>query len=181
MSAFYRSGPLIQVLCTELEITVLTSLVQQLTGLLEGDSEPLADDPFARWQAELSHTELDFSDPVLARLFPEAQPGDDDASAEFRRLTVGRQRQERLGNASIVLDELEANDAGVLEIAVTSVDAWLKTLNSIRLSLAVRLGIETVADQEVAAAIAADDPRSFVYSLYEWTAYFIEELLSVSG
>ncbi|MDR1432446.1 MAG: DUF2017 domain-containing protein, partial [Propionibacteriaceae bacterium] len=76
MSFFHRAGAVIQLRCTEFEIAILTSMTQQVAGLLEGDAQPLADDPFVRWQAELTQADLDFSDPVIARLFPSSQPGD---------------------------------------------------------------------------------------------------------
>ena len=89
MRPFSRHGPVIRLRLTEYEATLLESLFDQLATLLEGDREPVRDgDPFARWQAEFSETgQVDHSDPVIARLFPEAYPDDPAASAEFRRFT----------------------------------------------------------------------------------------------
>jgi hypothetical protein len=180
MTKFSRKGTMIRVRSSEFEISILVSLVQQVAGLLEGDARSAPEDPFARWQAEMSDAELDFSDPVLARLFPEAIPADQVASGEFRRLTAGRQRAERLSNAGIVLDELKDNDEGMLEIPVAHLDAWLKTVTSVRLSLAVRLGIETADDLQELEDLPESDPRTFVYNIYEWLAFFSEALLAAA-
>nr|WP_300143496.1 DUF2017 family protein [Propionicimonas sp.] len=183
MRDFRRSGPSILMRLTDYEATLLESLVEQLAGLLEGEGEPPAeDDSFARWQAELSGSDLlDRSDPVIGRLFPDAYAGDAQASEEFRRLTQAKQRGDRLGQAEVVLSALRDSDAGKhpVQVRVIELDTWLKTLTALRLSLAVRLGIETPADAEELDALGEDDPRSYIYRVYEWIAYLSENLLGL--
>ncbi|MDR1710684.1 MAG: DUF2017 domain-containing protein [Propionibacteriaceae bacterium] len=181
MKAFSRKGSVIRARMSEFERTILASLVQQVAGLLEGDAAAAPSDPFAMWQAEMGAVDLDFDDPVLARLFPAAFADDEQASAEFRRLTAGRQRQERLSNAGRVLDDIENSDEDIVEIDAADCDAWLKTLTSVRLALAVRLGIEVAEDTSELDDLPEDDPRSFVYSVYEWLAYVCESLLGLGG
>ena len=163
------------------EVMILTSLVEQVAGLLEGDATaPAADDPFALWQAELAPpVELDRDDPVIARLFPDAYPDDEHASDEFRRLTQARQRQTRLTNAGAVLAGLRASRGGTTRVSIPLADlpAWLTTLTSVRLSLAVRLEIDTDADRERVEALPRSDPRWFTYRVYEWLAHVQERLL----
>lgn len=70
MRDFKRSGPLIKMKLTDYEATLLESLVDQFSGLLEDGSAPLeSSDPFERLAAESVAPELDTSDPVIARLF----------------------------------------------------------------------------------------------------------------
>lgn len=180
---FRRSGPTIQMRLSDYEATLLESLVEQLSGLLEAEAEPpTGDDPFARWQAELGTAdELDHSDPVIRRLFPDAYAGDEAASGEFRRLTGARQRSDRLGQVEVVLSALRDSEAGrhPVQVRVIELDAWLKTLTALRLSLAVRLGIETPADADALDELPDDEPRAYLYRVYEWIAYLTENLLGL--
>jgi hypothetical protein len=183
MRDFRRSGPTILMRLTDYEATLLESLVEQLAGLLEGDGEtPAEGDSFARWQAELSASDLlDRSDPVISRLFPDAYAADPHASEEFRRLTQARQRHDRLGQAEVVLSALRDSEAGThpVQVRVIELDTWLKTLTALRLSLAVRLGIDTPSDADELDALSEDDPRSYIYRVYEWIAYLSEGLLGL--
>jgi len=183
MRDFKRSGPMIRMKLTDYEATLLESLVEQYTGLMEAEErQPEAGDSFARWQAELSRNDpLDHSDPVINRLFPDAYPQDREASDEFRRLTQARQRSNRLGEAEAVLSALRDTDGGrhPVQVRVIELDSWLKTLNGVRLSLAVRLGIGTPDDAEELDALPDDDPRAYVYRVYEWIAYLVENLLGL--
>ena len=164
-------------------MTLLESLVDQLTELLQADEDPAPrDDPFARWQAEFDETEsLDHSDPVIRRLFPDAYPDDRAASADFRRFTQAQQRSERLDLADVVATNLRDSEAGSrpVSVRVLDADAWLKTLTALRLSLAVRLGLETAADAKTLDELPDDDPRSYVYRVYEWLGYLSERLIAL--
>ena len=183
MRDFRRSGPTIQMRLTDYEATMLESLVEQLAGLLEGDvSVPADGDSFSRWQAELAGGgPLDRDDPAIGRLFPDAYAGDPGASEEFRRLTQGRQRGDRLEQTGVVLAALRDSDAGKrpVQVRVIELDSWLKTLTALRLSLAARLGIEAAEDAEELDALDEEDPRSYLYRVYEWIAYLTENLLGL--
>jgi len=183
---FVRSGDEIRIQLSEFEVRMLTSLVEQLAGLLEGEpTDPGRVDPITRWQAELADFDdpdlLDHSDPVIQRLFPDAYPDDPGASADFRRFTQGQQRWDRLEHAGIVRAALSASDAGSLRVIVPvgEAEAWLKLLTGLRLSLAARLRIESASDAEVLGDLPEDDPRSSVYRVYEWLAYLSENLLDL--
>ena len=187
MRDFTRRGDLIRLRLGEYEVSLLESLVLQLSGLLEDGSPAPVDgsgDPFDRWQAELgAQPTLDSSDPVIGRLFPDAYADDPAAAAEFRRFTQSRQVMERLEQAGTVLDALAATDEGRhrLEVPLARVNDWLRVLTALRLSLAVRLGIESPEDADSLDALGEDDPRSFVYRVYEWLAYLSEGLLTQLG
>lgn len=165
----------------EYELALLTSLTEQLIGLLEAEQvEPVSEDPLDVWEAELSGGQLDQSDPVIARLFPPAYRDDPLAQAEFRRYTENAQRRTKAEQAQVVLDALESADPSERRVAIeaSQTEAWLKTLAALRLSLAVRLGIQEAADIDELEALDADDPRAFVYNVYEWLGYFLETLLA---
>lgn len=184
MSDIVRDGPVIRLRLTEYEAALLESLLDQLSEMLAPEDEPVvADDPFERWQAEFSESDpLDRSDPVIERLFPQAYPDDPKASDEFRRFTESRQRQARIDQAELVMDALRASDGGrhAVQVRVIELDEWLKALTALRLSLAVRLGIERAEDADRLEALDDDDPRGYTYRVYEWLGYLTEALLAHS-
>lgn len=124
------------------------------------------------------------ADPALARLVPDAYPGDREASAEFRRLTAGDILGRRELDARTVLDSLEgdgplpdpaelAEDDALrgrtLTLSAEQSEAWLRTLAAVRLVLASRLGIQDEDDR------ADDDPR---FLLYDWLGARLEAMIA---
>lgn len=181
MTRFRRQGRQWTLRLAEYEFTLLKSLAEQLIGLLEADElPPPEDDPLAAWEAEMKGSQLDPTDPVIARLFPPAYRDDPAAQADFRRYTENAQRRAKIDQAGIVLAAMAVADPQErrVDIAPEEVEAWLKTVAAIRLSLAVRLGIERAEDLEGFEELSEDDPRTFIYSVYEWLGYFLETLLS---
>lgn len=141
------------------EVHVLTELVAQLLDLYEA-----ADD----------------HDPAIDRLSPAAYRDNDEASAEFRRLTRTDLLTQRSEDASTMLgainaaagsahDETDATITVVLDDA--SVLAWMRTLASLRLVMATRLGIGQNDHHD------HDDPN---YALYDWLAYRLETLVEAT-
>lgn len=165
------------------EIALLTSLTEQYVELLGGASEPVTggDDPLA-WLSEAmgESSRLDHTDPLIQRLFPDARPDDPVASAEFRRFTEDDQRRTRIEDAAVVLAAL-GRDADALAVTRADFPAWLRTINALRLSLAVRLGIEDEQAHEELLALPSRDPRSYLVSLFEWLGFFLESLLEAMG
>lgn len=182
MSRVRRSGRQLLITLADYEEAVLESLVEQFISLLEGDRDAAAgDDPFARWEAELAAPgDVDHSDPVIARLFPPAYRDDPEATDEFRRLTESAQRRHKIDQATTVLAALQETNAGVDPAVVRSleVEAWLKTITAIRLSLSVRLGIAEADDVEELEQLDEENPRSVMYGMYEWLGYLLEEILA---
>ena len=104
-------------------------------------------------------------DPVLRRLLPDAYGDDQEESAEFRRFTERSLTSAKVENAERLIASLEAgglDDEGEMDTVVeveldpADVQAWLRSLTDIRLSIAVRLGIDSEADQ--LALAEGDDP-----------------------
>ncbi|MFT4296427.1 MAG: DUF2017 domain-containing protein [Micropruina sp.] len=181
MTRFRRSGGQLMINLADYEEAVLESMVEQLIGLLEGDGvRTAADDPFAQWEADMAApSDLDTSDPVIARLFPPAYRGDAAAEQEFRRFTQGAQRRTKIEQARVVLDALLETNGGRDPVIVREIEfeAWLKTITAIRLSLSVRLGIETADDIDELEQLDDDEPRGVLYGMYEWLGYFLEGLI----
>ena len=123
-------------------------------------------------------------DPALARLVPDAYRDDAAAAREFRALTAADLLQRRQDEAVAVLQDLSPDgepwDTGGLsddELTETveirlpraRAQAWLRTLNALRLVLATRLGIDTDDDHD------DGDPR---FGIYDWLGYRLDGLVA---
>lgn len=182
MKEFRRSGDQLVTELEEVEVALLTSLVSQVDELLGGAGERsvASADPFEVWADEFAAgVPLDRSDPVIGRLFPDAYADDETAAAEYRRYAAEAQRRARVDDNRIVLTALAATDGGgaPLAIATDEVGAWIKTLNGVRLSLAVRLGIESEADHRRLERLSLRDPRTQVVAIYDWLGMVLESIL----
>ncbi|MCA5922773.1 DUF2017 family protein [Curtobacterium oceanosedimentum] len=134
------------------ERALLTSLTEQLRQVLDGD---LTDDP------------------VAERMFPDAYPGDDDASAEFREYTQSDLLRQKTTNATIVHEWLTGVRDGPLD--TEDEQAWLRTLTDLRLTIAERLGIADADDEQ--RSVEADAGVG-LRDVYDWLGYVQEHLVT---
>lgn len=183
MIPFTRSGNELVAEFDDFEVALVSSLITQVSELVGGSGEPEASgDQFAVWAQEMrSGSELDRTDPVVARLFPDAYD-DEVAAAEHHRYSQDALRRARIADSDLVLAGLAATRDGEepLVVPLGEVDAWLKTINGVRLSLAVRLGIETESDHASLERLPARDPRSQIVDLYDWLGLVLESLLEAA-
>lgn len=182
MRAFRRVGTSLEAEIEEVEVVLLASLAEQLQELL-GGAEGVRDlqgmDAFQRLAAgESGQVELDHADPLIDRLFPEAY-GVAELDAEFRRFTEDDARLARVRDASVVLADLANTREGTRPLVVSPehTTAWLKTVNALRLSLSVRLGIVDEQSVEELDRLPARDPRARLVDLYDWLGFVLESLL----
>jgi Domain of unknown function (DUF2017) len=189
MRKFGRKRGMITTQLSSYEVELLTSLVKQLVELVS-DGEP-AGFPAGRAPAdsfealvadlEVNHDEPEVSeDPVLKRLFPDAYPEDATASSEFRRFTERDLKAKKVAEAQVVLDRLAATELGAhdLRIPRQEVEAWLRTLTSVRLAVATRLGISDAEAADELNALPEEDPRSFMVSVYDWLGFAQETMIN---
>jgi Domain of unknown function (DUF2017) len=189
MRKFARKRGVITTKLSSYEVELLTSLVKQLVELVsDGEPagfppDPAPADPLEALAAEL---EVDMSepevpeDPVLRRLFPEAYPDDASASSDFRRFTERDLKAKKVADAQVVLDRLATTELGGRDLRIPGeeVEAWLRTLTSVRLALATRLGISDAAAADELSALPEDDPRSFLASVYDWLGFAQETMIN---
>jgi hypothetical protein len=181
-----RSGRIIATF-SGFEADLLRSLASQLVELLRNEAAVPHDhgDPLeAMLRFDGPTTAPD--DPVLARLFPTAYPGDDEASAEFRRFTEGSLRDGKAVGAASIIDTLE--EAGLpphlgdqrlvidVELDQETALAWLKSFTDLRLALATRLEVEQ-DDDAYWASLPDDDPRAQAHDIYDWIGALQETLV----
>ena len=189
MKKFSRRRGLISTSLSAYEVQLLTSLVGQLVELVS-DGEPddfgareATSDPFERLvrdlQAEPDAPEVS-DDPVLRRLFPNAYPHDATASSDFRRFTERDLRGKKVDDARVVLRDLDATAGGSRDLRVDPADAeaWLRTLTSVRLAVATRLGITDADSAEELAELPDEDPRAYMMSVYDWLGFAQETLIA---
>lgn len=183
MRAFERDGDTLVADLEDYEVAMLASLVEQLNELLGDTGErpaPASDDPFDRWEVGFGGvTPLDHDDPLVQRLFPDAYADDHAAAEDFRRFTEDELRRSRIRAGHVVLRDLRATREGrrPLVVAQSHADAWLQTVNGLRLSLSVRLGIVDEHSHTELEALPARDPRSQLMSLYDWLGFVLESLV----
>lgn len=122
-------------------------------------------------------------DPAFERLVPSPYPDDTEASQEFADAMRDDLLDRRAADAALVrtaLDEF-VDDDGVPEgeplesrdvlIPDGQIDAWIRTLNALRLVIATRLGIvdEDRHDE--------DDPR---FGVYDWLGFRLDGLVQAA-
>jgi len=185
---FVRRRGMLTTSLSAYEVELLTSLVRQVVELVsDGEPEGFATpdptaDPFealtAGLQADPDAPEVS-DDPVLRRLFPNAYPHDADASSDFRRFTERGLRTTKVTDATVVLDDLATTEAGRVDLRVQPdhVEAWLRTLTSVRLAVATRLGVVDSESADELAQVDSSDPRSYMVSVYDWLGFAQETLV----
>jgi hypothetical protein len=186
---FKRRGAVISTHFSSYEVELLSSLVTQLVEMVSDgqpqefrhDEEP--EDPFAAWAQDLAPdpSEPEVSDdPVLQRLFPNPYPHDAEAASDFRRFTERDLKTKKITEAQVVLQRLDETGQGARDVRIPAdeVDQWLRTLTSVRLAVATRLGITDSESAELMAELPESDPRTFMISVYDWLGFAEETLIS---
>ena len=169
----------------EVEAAVLSSAVEQLLHLL-GTQDDAHDDPLAAMVGLPAGDVARPDDPALARLLPDAyrpdatdEPGfdADEAATEFRRYTEADLRAGKRAHAATVLETLQAlPPGGRLRLDRTQADAWLGTLNDLRLVLGTRL---EVTDDPLEQPLPQDEELAHALQVYGWLGWLQESLLDV--
>lgn len=118
-------------------------------------------------------------DPALERLLPAGNRTDDQASAEFRRLTEHGLRQRKARHLESAIAALRAPGSGVELDERTAVD-FVIALTDVRLVLGERLELREDADvdrleQELEEA-DEDDPRTHAMAVYDFLTWLQETL-----
>jgi hypothetical protein len=156
------------------EASLLRSLVSQIMDLIEPEVAKLddLDEIEALLQASAAVTP---QDPVLARLLPDGYRDDPDAAGEFRRYTELSLRTAKHEAAKAMLDSLP-EAGGKLQLTPEQAQAWLKSLNDVRLALGVKLGV-TENFEEQWDGLAEKDPRRTAFEVYAWLGAVQESLV----
>ena len=154
------------------ESQVLGQLAREVLGLVE--PAEASDDPLAALVGLPSGDVTPPDDPVLQRLLPEAYRDDDAAAADFRRYTDSDLRATKRGHATVVLETLPEG-GGRMALDRDQADAWLGSLNDMRLALGTSLGVTEDTDPD---DFEEDHPARQALEIYGWLGWLQESLLS---
>jgi hypothetical protein len=106
-------------------------------------------------------------DPSVRRLFPPAYPDDAERDAGYQVLT----RDELLEHRLAALDTVEESLDG-RELDGAGMNAWMTTLNSLRLVLGTRLDVD-----EDLPVLDRDDPLAPAYAVYEYLGWVLSQVV----
>lgn len=124
-----------------------------------------------------SHVSGD-EDPAIRRLFPIANRTDEQAAAEFARLSEAGLRRRKRDNLLAAVDLLERGDA--IELSAAQAHTFLVALTDIRVVLGERMGLRTDDDAAAldvtAASLGEDDPRLHFILVYDFLTWLQETL-----
>ncbi len=175
-----------------IERAVLTQLLREIVQLMESGRTQSAGqvDELA---AQLGLADLGTdpnvcvptpTDPVELRLLPDGYRQDPEAAADFRKFTHESLRQSKIADAEQVLRDLAAgtDDTGTVTIEPGLEQAWLRSLNDLRLGLSARLNLAEIPFEQL-HELPDDDPRSASAMVYEFLTWLQDSLLEclVSG
>ena len=187
MAGFRRTARGVSARFTAGQAGILRNLVAQVADLVGGPGA--AEAPPAEGPGEAADgLPVDFAailatdgpsappeDPVLARLLPDAYGDDPEAAGEFRRYTEHDLRSGKVAAAQTVLATLPA-DGGRVRLSAGDAEAWLRSLNDVRLALGVVLGITEDYEREF-GELDPDDPREAYLHVYDFLTFLQETLV----
>jgi Domain of unknown function (DUF2017) len=150
---------------------VLEYMCEQVEELLAEDDADAQTPQWARDLGLASPPRETPTDPILARLLPDAY-ADPEQASEFRRLAEGDLRAAKLRNMATVRDRL---DDDPLEISGDA-QAWLAFLADCRLMLGTEL--EVTEDESM---WPSRDPRKNLYLYLGWMQQELVETLMKGG
>ena len=179
MAGFRRTSDGVTARFARPEAAIIRDLVEQVVELVQPEPPvPDADELAAMVgmsESELSDPEMP-DDPVLARLLPDAYRDDPDAAGEFRRFTESGLRSGKVECAQTLLDTLPPG-GGKVRLTSDQAEAWLRSLNDVRLALGVRLGVTDDYDA-LDEDVQSEDPRFAYVQVYQWLAYIQGSLVA---
>ena len=115
------------------------------------------------------------TDPVLARLLPDAYQDDPDAAGEFRKYTESSLREAKKYFAQTLLETLPP-EGGRVKLSADQARDWLRALNDVRLMFGVRLEV-TEDFEDRLASLDPEDPRFVAFEVYGWLGALQESLV----
>lgn len=162
MSMFRRKGGKCLARFSSDEVKVLRKVVSEVIALLS--------DGFDR------------TDPVVARLFPDAYPNAPEESADYRKYTQGDLKTAKIDQAGAVLAALPSHGGSEVRLDPEEAETWLRALTDARLALGIRLEVSDEMDLEgeLDEAVGADptSQRVFQLSVYAYLGFLQESLVA---
>ncbi|MFZ1362632.1 MAG: DUF2017 family protein [Candidatus Nanopelagicales bacterium] len=118
-------------------------------------------------------------EPMSARLFPPGYVGDTGQAHDFRRFTEPELRKQKIDNARLINRTLAAAagaDPPQIVLGVDEVTPWLRSINDLRLTIAVQVGIGEPDELDRLANPAIQTVRELYDFLTWWQGSLLEVL-----
>jgi hypothetical protein len=111
-------------------------------------------------------------DDRLRRLYPTAYPTDAGAEEEYQSFM-----REELSSSRLAALDAAAATLDASELTAEELEAWMGSVNAVRLVLGTMLDVTEELDLDT---IAPDDPEIETYVLYSYLSFLLEELIRAS-
>lgn len=154
------------------EAAVLRGLVDEVRQMLAGRTDDNPADELAVITGIRTGPSTRPDDRVLARLLPDFTTEDADLAAGLRSLHEPALIDAKNAAASVLLETLPES-GGRIELSPDQADAWLTTLNDVRLALGTALDVSEDMPEE----LPADDPRASHLGVYHWLTFVQDALV----
>jgi len=169
------------------DATMLRGLVMPVIELLNDPARPAPQEPKSAESVDLfDDLERMFNettapppetptDPVLARLLPDAYQDDPEAAGEFRKFTESSLREAKKYFAQTLLETVPPK-GGRVKLTADQARDWMRALNDIRLMIGVRLDVTEDFDEQL-EKLDPKDPRFAAFQVYGWLGAVQESLV----
>jgi hypothetical protein len=172
---FRRTRHGIEIRLDRAEAALLRQLTAELLALLVEDDVAAPADPLEALVGMTLEEARPPSDPVLARLLPDAYRDDPDAAGDFRRYTEPELRATKRAALRRITADVAA-EGGRVTLDENGGNTWLAALNDLRLALGTRLDVTEDIYAE-ADRLDPHDPRLASLAVYEWLGLLEETLV----
>ena len=154
------------------EAAVLRGLIGEVRRMLGGRADEHPHDELAELTGLHTGPSTTPADPVLARLLPDFTTNDTQLAGALRELHEPELIAAKDAAAAVVLETLPPS-GGRVELSPEQADAWLASLNDVRLALGTALDVT----EEMPDELPEDDPRSPHLGVYHWLTWVQETLI----
>jgi Domain of unknown function (DUF2017) len=185
LGSIRRRGGHVRIRLDADEAGFLIALSHELITLLSDTpktaGQPDAGDPLEALAGAFADPVEPPEDAALQRILPDAYQGDDEAAAEFRRLTDSGLRSAKRLRLEHLIESLSNADppgnAGVrLDLDDAEVEEWLFTLTDVRLMFGTWINATEDLDDE-RTSVAPGTKRHAEIEAYDWLASLQETLV----
>jgi hypothetical protein len=154
------------------EAALLRGLVDQVLSLLRARGEAVPEDELAALTGIRTGHSTAPDDPVLARLLPDFHREDSGMASMLRSVREPELIEAKTEAATVVLGTCPTG-GGRAELTVEQADAWLASLNDVRLALGTTLGVtEDMPDE-----MPEDESEAAHLTVYQWLTFVQDALV----
>ena len=154
------------------EVAVLRGLVAEVRRMLAGRTAENPADELAALTGMRTGPSTKPADQVLARLLPDFSNEDADLAAGMRSLHEPALIDAK-DDAARVIEETLPGSGGRVELTLGQADAWLASLNDVRLALGTALDV----NEDMPDELSPDDPRTAHLGVYQWLTFVQDALV----